>query len=384
MTDTADGRGPFLIIHSSDEWYGADRMVAELAGVAAEVVGAELEVWLPDDSPPREPSLSGALAERGITVRSLPLPILRRKSLTPRGLLRLVGQTWQMRQRLKSVDPAAVVAATTAVGPVLWAVPAGTRTLLYVQEIWQARERVVLGALSLPAGAVLAISEPVAAALPAFLRNRTVVVTNAIADNPAPPVAPPAQGPLTFVVASRWNSWKGHEFLLTAWQAAGCPGLLIVLGGPPEAGVGVDVEGLVGALSRPESVQIVGEVDDITPWLDSADVLILPSTNPEPFGLVVIEAFSRARPVVATRHGAPAEVVEPEAGWLVDPGDVQGFARTLAGISKPEAAHRGRAARRLFVSRYSIDAWRTAVRDVLVRVARSPQPSGPRRTVWRG
>jgi glycosyltransferase involved in cell wall biosynthesis len=188
-------------------------------------------------------------------------------------------------------------------------------------------------------------------------------------------VPPPSQGPVTFVVASRWNSWKGHEFLLRAWELAGCPGRLVVLGGAPEAGIGVDVPGLVAGLSQPQSVQIVGEVDDITPWLDAAHALVLPSTNPEPFGLVVVEAFARARPVVATDHGAPSTVVAPGVGWLVAPGDVAQLATILAGITAQEATRRGQAARALFEREYSMDAWRIAVRGLLQRFVGAERPS---------
>ena len=377
------GTGPFLIIHSSDEWYGADRMVAELAQVAAGTVAGGVEVWLPAGGPARSPSLSSVLAEQGIAVRSLALPVLRRKSLTPRGFVELAGQTWRLRRLLATVQPDAVVAATTAVVPALWALPRASRALLYVQEIWRSGEGVVLGLLAAPADMLLAISDPVAAALPQRLRRRTTVVGNAIADSGAPLVPSPQEGPLTFVVASRWNSWKGHEFLLRAWDAAGCPGRLIVLGGPPQAGIAVDVEALVAGLSQPDSVQIVGEVDDIGRWLDAADVLVLPSTDPEPFGLVVIEAFSRARAVVATDHGAPATVVAPDVGWLVPATDVPGFAETLRGITRAEAQRRGRAARSLYEQQYSIAAWRSAVSDVLLRLLGDRRPARPRRMAGR-
>ena len=372
MTDRPRSERPFLIVHSSNEWYGADRMVAELAGVVEDALGLPVEVWVPAGGAPRTPSLSTVLAERGIAVRALPLPVLRRRSMTPSGLVALARETWQFRRTLAEVAPAAVVAATTAVVPVLWAVPRQTRSLMYVQEIWRSGEMVVLGLLALPAGALLAISEPVAAALPPWLRGRATLVTNAVAD-PGEPVAPPADGPLTYVVASRWNSWKGHGLLLQAWEAAGSPGHLIVLGGPPAAGIAVDVASLVAQLSRPETVSIVGEVDDIAPWIDRSDVLILPSTNPEPFGLVVIEAFARARPVIATAHGAPSSVVTPEVGWLVAPDDVAGFARVLTGMDRLEAARRGLAARAEFERRYSLPAWRTSVRAALQQFAGSQQ-----------
>lgn len=363
------GARPFLILHSSDEWYGADRMVAELAVEAAESIGRGVEVWLPAGGPVKSPSLSGVLAERGIAVRSVPLPVLRRRSLTPRGLAALAAETWRLRRRLAVVRPSAVVAATSAVVPVLWALPRRTPSLLYVQEIWRSGERLVLGALALPAGALLAISEPVAAALPSVLRRRTTVIANAVADRGAALAPAPDGEPLTYVVASRWNSWKGHALLLQAWEAAGCPGRLVILGGPPEAGIAVDVPTLVAGLSRPETVDIVGEVDDIEPWIDRADALVLPSTNPEPFGLVVIEAFARARPVIATAHGAPASVVTADVGWLVDPSDAADLAGVFAGMTRDEAARRGAAARARYLQRYSMPAWRSSIRGMLQQFA---------------
>ena len=63
-------------------------------------------------------------------------------------------------------------------------------------------------------------------------------------------------GPLTFVVASRWNRWKGHRTLLTAWELAGCPGRLVVLGAAPPVGDGVHVPALVRELvSQPGTVE---------------------------------------------------------------------------------------------------------------------------------
>jgi glycosyltransferase involved in cell wall biosynthesis len=355
--------GPIVIVHSSDEWYGADRMVAELARVAAR--DRAVQVWLPQGSSGSGHTLSSELRRHGISSRQLPLPVLRRRDLTPAGLARIARDVRRVRRELRLADPAVVVAATSAVIPVLWAVPRRSAAVLYAQEIWHGAEGGILGSAARRCDQVLAISEPVRRSLPGRLAARTTIVPNGVPDPVAPPVPIPAHGPLTYVVASRWNSWKGHAFLLQAWGRAGCPGRLIVLGGPPPAGIAVDVPALVAALPDPDSVEVVGEVDDITTWIDRADVLVLPSTNPEPFGLVVIEAFARARPVIATDHGAPSTVVTPEAGWLVDPASVDAFAALLAGLQRQDVRSRGQGARRRYEEHYSIDAWRAGVADFL-------------------
>lgn len=118
-------------------------------------------------------------------------------------------------------------------------------------------------------------------------------------------------GPLTYVVASRWNGWKGHRTLLAAWDRASsdaAPGTLLVLGGPPPSGDAVGVAGLVAGLKHPDSVRIVGETPDASPDLDDADV-VMPSDQPEPLGLVASEAFARRRPVAASAAGRVLDIV---------------------------------------------------------------------------
>jgi glycosyltransferase involved in cell wall biosynthesis len=52
------------------------------------------------------------------------------------------------------------------------------------------------------------------------------------------------------------------------------------------------------------------------------DVLVVPSLWAEPFGLVVLEAYSFGVPVIASRVGGIVDIVEPGVtGWLFEPGD---------------------------------------------------------------
>ena len=50
---------------------------------------------------------------------------------------------------------------------------------------------------------------------------------------------------------------------------------------------------------------------------------MVPSTEPEPFGLVAVEAMLAKKPVVASNHGGLSEiVVNNETGLLVEPRNV--------------------------------------------------------------
>ena len=61
-----------------------------------------------------------------------------------------------------------------------------------------------------------------------------------------------------------------------------------------------------------------------------AKVVLLPLQWPEPFGLVMAEANACGTPVVAFALGAASEVIaDGQSGYLVDPGDVDGFCRAV-------------------------------------------------------
>ena len=95
-------------------------------------------------------------------------------------------------------------------------------------------------------------------------------------------------------------------------------------------------------LAAQHDMRLVGSVPHATVprWLAAADVVCQPSLV-EPFGLAALEALACARSVVATRVGGPPEFVDPGAGVLVDPYDVDAIAAGLAAaaaLPRPNAS----------------------------------------------
>jgi len=362
-------RPRIVVVHSSDELYGADRMLLEIVEALTTIVGAEVEVWLPSDLPHGPTPLCHELDRRGVAVRHLDLPILRRALLRPRGLLGLAAGTLRLRRELRRSRASAVHCATSAC---LLAAPAarlaGIRVVsLHVQEIWTGTEAHLLRLLARFTTLRLTISRSVDTA--AKLR-RSEVVENCVPglDELLPGDDPAGRdGALHYVVASRWNAWKGHRTLLTAWARAGCPGRLTVLGGPPPSGERVDVAALVADLLGPSpdrtgTVEIVGEVADIGPFLDAADVLVLPSDQPEPFGLVMVEAFAHGRPVIASRAGGPLEVVTSgDDGWLYPLADADALAVLLRSLDRDQVALAATRARATFEARFTPQRYRLRI-----------------------
>jgi glycosyltransferase involved in cell wall biosynthesis len=111
---------------------------------------------------------------------------------------------------------------------------------------------------------------------------------------------------------------------------------------------------LVGAGTlQPVVEQLVRDVSAQTSWterlapsdvsaaLDESTLLVLPSRS-EGMGRVLIEAFCRARPVVASRVGGIPDLVEDGVnGLLVEPGNATALAEALVAVlGDPELAVR--------------------------------------------
>lgn len=354
-------RHGLVFIHPSDELYGADRILLDLVSALSADELRDAEFWLPTDLAHGPDPLCEQLRARGATVRHVDLPVLRRALATPSGLMSLLrrcGKLWRLLLDRRPEEVYCTTSATLLSAPIarLSGVP---RVVGHLQELWNRLDRAVLSLCALACHRLVAISEPVRAQLPSFLTDRCVVVINSTLP---PEVIEPLDGrhgELRFVVASRWNAWKGHRTLLEAWDRLEQPGLLTILGGPPQSGVSTDVIGLRDRLRRPETVRIVGEVADVGPFFSEADVVLVPSDTPEPFGLVAIEAFARGRPVVGSRGGGLADIVtDGYDGWLYPMGDSGALAALLGSMSRVSVTESGTRALTTYEERFTPERYR--------------------------
>jgi len=317
-----------LYVHSSADLYGSDRSLLRLVdGLRAEV---EATVLVPCDGP-----LVAELEARGGKVVVGPLTVLRRGVRPAQLAVDAARSLSFVRGLVREVGPALVHSNTLAV--VDGAVAA---RLSGIPHVYHAREFVVTprgfrplmaGVALVSSSSVIANSQAVAAWFAgdnAALRRRTTVVHNGRDYGQHPPreqgmatVAHPA----TFVVLARLNAWKGQDLAIDAVAAlplAVRRRLRLVLAGEAFPGN----ERIVEALRRrareagvAERVDFAGYVESETA-LASADVVLVPSTTPEPFGNALLEAMDVGLPIIATAHGGPLDVVvDGTTGILVPP-----------------------------------------------------------------
>jgi glycosyltransferase involved in cell wall biosynthesis len=110
---------------------------------------------------------------------------------------------------------------------------------------------------------------------------------------------------------------------------------------------------------RSANVEVTGVVDDVRPWIDRADAVIVPLRVGGGTRLKILEAMAMGKAVVSTALGAEGLDVVPERDLLAAD-DAAAFVTQICRLlDDPGLGWRvGAAARRLVTSRYS---WRTAV-----------------------
>lgn len=138
------------------------------------------------------------------------------------------------------------------------------------------------------------------------------------------------------VLLGRIAEWKGqHVFVDAARHLSRThPDVLFLIAGAAttaaDAEYEADLRRRIDAEGLGERVVLCGVVRNPRELLKRADILVHCSTTPEPFGQVIIEAMAAAVPVVASRLGAPAAMIEDGvSGRLFTPGDAGALARTL-------------------------------------------------------
>jgi glycosyltransferase involved in cell wall biosynthesis len=150
-----------------------------------------------------------------------------------------------------------------------------------------------------------------------------------------PPAAP---GTVRVGLVATFAFWKGHEVFLRA--AAACkpsPGIrFYVIGGPVYATGGSQysleqLRKIAEELGLGDRVGFTGFVEDVPAAMRALDIVVHASTNPEPFGLVIVQAMACERAVIVSAAAGALELVEPEGNAFVHtPGDVDGLADAIS------------------------------------------------------
>jgi glycosyltransferase involved in cell wall biosynthesis len=179
-------------------------------------------------------------------------------------------------------------------------------------------------------------------------------------------------------MVGRLRPWKGQDRFLRAMAhvAEAVPTAWFVLVGGTPFGVEDEYPArllqLAGELGLGQRTVFTGQLDDVRPALAAMDVFVHPG-DPEPFGLVNVEAMAMARPVVAFAHGAlPEIVVDSDTGILVPPENIAALAQAVIHLLEEPARRRalGRAGRTRVEAQFTAVRMAEEVETVLRSVLR--------------
>ncbi len=129
------------------------------------------------------------------------------------------------------------------------------------------------------------------------------------------------------VLVGRISKWKGQKLLLESFAKLkrnhNNLKLVFVGSAPPNQDYLVDELQLqIDALGLNDSCRIIPFQQSIWSIWDSVDFAVVPSTEPEPFGLVALEAMLAKKPVIAANHGGLKEIViDNMTGYFFSPND---------------------------------------------------------------
>jgi glycosyltransferase involved in cell wall biosynthesis len=182
------------------------------------------------------------------------------------------------------------------------------------------------------------------------------------------------------LLAARLTGWKGQRVLIEAAainQREGISDVVYVLAGDAQGrdGYVAEIDEMIRSRGLNEIVRRIGHVADMPAALVAAAVVTAPSTEPEAFGRVAVEAQAIGTPVVVSDLGAVGETVlsppavqpDQRTGWRVPPGDAAALAEALRAALLLRPSQRDALARRArtHVERaFSLDSMIEATLDV--------------------
>lgn len=376
----------FLCVHQGGELYGSDRSFLQaVRTLRAGWPEATIDVLLAVDGP-----LRPALAEVADRVRVRDLCILRLATPLRTVLKATIAAPWYFARAWHDMAGADLVYINTTVIADFMAAARFSHTcnVIHVREIPKRGARPIIRALLKWSRAGLIFNSAATGATFAGIANhRHAIVHNGVdpVTGAGPPDLPPGfdpDRPLRLAMLGRINDWKGQDLLiealarLPAERTAAIRLRIVGSSYLDQSGPLTALTAMMAAKGLERSITIEPFRADPAEVYRWADICVVPSRLPEPFGRVAIEAMAHARPVIAAAHGGLTEIVTGEAGWLVAPNDPAALAATIAAAQSDPTGitRRGEQALERFQRHFATATMDAALRTTIASWLSAPSP----------
>jgi glycosyltransferase involved in cell wall biosynthesis len=316
-----------LFLHSSSELYGSDRSLLNLIR-NLDKSKLRITVILPENGP-----LVDELKKvNDVDVLIKGIATLRRKHLSVKGFIQygidFINSLFYLIRILikKNIDVVYTNTSVVFTGGI-------AAKILRRKSIWHIREiienkfekKVVASIVNLFSDTIIANSKATASGI-SENKEKIKVVYNAIESTQKNITNRILTSDEEIVIgmAGRINRWKGQKLFVDMAEEVlkVNNSVRFVIAGDVYKGedhILDDLKAYINNKGLERSVTLLGQVEDMNEFYKNIDIFVLPSIQPEPFGLVVLEAMEREIPVIATNHGGPVEIIENNVdGFLVD------------------------------------------------------------------
>jgi glycosyltransferase involved in cell wall biosynthesis len=178
---------------------------------------------------------------------------------------------------------------------------------------------------------------------------------------------------LVITMVGRINPGKGQLFFLEIANRISktYPQCYFVLVGDPFVGyefIEEEIRQRIIDMGLEKQAKNLGFRTDIPKILAGTDIFVLPSILPDSFPTVILEAMASGKPVIATKSGGAAEMVdEGETGLLIPIGDVEKGFEALSALIDNESLRlkMGSAAITRVLSTFSLNSFEEKIRTHL-------------------
>jgi glycosyltransferase involved in cell wall biosynthesis len=122
--------------------------------------------------------------------------------------------------------------------------------------------------------------------------------------------------PIVIGALGRFVKKKGFSHLINSINLLKKDGhyVKLIIGGDGEERL--ELEKLASKLNLTNQVDFIGWVKDKNSFFNQIDIFCLPSTS-EPFGIILLEAIERSKPIIATSSGGPQEIIRDKQDGLI-------------------------------------------------------------------
>jgi glycosyltransferase involved in cell wall biosynthesis len=370
-----------LYLHGSPDFYGAGKVLLDILQIPGNAEKAVVVF-------PHEGPLCDPLRKLGVPIQIINMGVLRKKYFNPLGVISrlyfwLVAViSLRLLIKKQGIDRVYINSITIIIGPYL-KINKNIRIIWHLHEIVESPSilKVFLATQLKKADQLIAVSKAAQQHWQKLLSPKEVQLLyngidleNEIGSNSnCGPIRKKLGDPeLLLGMIGRVQERKGQSYLLRIVERMiridpfGEIGKFkIVIAGDAYPGneyLITKLEQEIRQLDLSNHVSYIGYQKDIAGLLSQVDLVIVPSTLPDSFPTVVLEAMKFSLPVVATRQGGCIEMIEEGVtGYLIPLDDAAASASLLVNVmqQKERLKEVGKKGRERVAALFSITAFRS-------------------------